>query len=62
MSGYRRALIEEIDFWQELIDESASDGSSPEYQRMHYALKLAERKLQNYELKQVTAYEGVLNH
>jgi hypothetical protein len=49
MSGYYHGLIDEIEFWRELINESSLSVDSPEYQRMEYALQLAEYKFAKYE-------------
>ena len=45
MSNYRQALLEEIEFWRELIRETNLSVKSPEYKRMEHALQLAEFKL-----------------
>ena len=62
MSVYRQALIEEIHFWRELIEESEAQGPSAEYQRMRYALQLAEKKLLHYELVEARSDSGALSH
>ena len=49
MSALRQGLIDENKFWRELISESSLSVDSPEYERMEYALQLAEFKLANHE-------------
>lgn len=49
MNGFHQGLIDEIEFWRELINESRLSVDSPEYKRMEYALQLAEIKLAKHE-------------
>ena len=49
MNTFRQGLIDEIEFWNELIGESRLNVHSPEYKRMVYALQLAEFKLLHHE-------------
>ncbi len=48
MDIYCLGLIDEIAFWQELIDESSLEINSPEHLRMQHALQLAENRLSKY--------------
>jgi len=45
MSGLYTGLLEEIKFWQSLMNESEFDENSAEYLRMKAALQLAQMKL-----------------
>jgi hypothetical protein len=62
MNGYRQGLIDEIGFWRELISESSLGVHSPGYERMEYALQLAETKLTNLERVLANAVSDALKH
>lgn len=46
MDLYRKALLQEIEFWWNMLLESGLSQDSPEYQRMQDAFELAQLRLE----------------
>ncbi len=62
MDEFCAGLKAEIEFWRELLEQTALRQTSPEYIRMQQALRLARAKLSNCELELVNSVSHSVEH
>ncbi len=62
MGEFCDGLKAEIEFWHELLEQTALSQASPEYIRMQQALRLAKAKLSDCELELMNSVSHSVEH
>jgi len=62
MDEFCEGLKAEIEFWHELLEQTALSQASPEYIRMQQALRLAKAKLSDCELELINSFSPLVEH
>jgi len=62
MDEFCEGLKAEIEFWHELLEQTALSQASPEYIRMQQALRLAKAKLSDCEFELMNSVSHSVEH